>query len=229
MRLLAVLGFVVAASLVGWSSDAGAGRAHNPAEPGDFDAYILALSWSPQHCRTHPKDMGSRECGTANGFIVHGLWPQADYGAAPTECRHSGGPSDEVVKGMLDLMPSAGLIRHEWQAHGSCSGQSPSHYFRDVRTAYERVTIPAVYRTIRETYVTTIRDIEHAFVEANPTLAADRLSIVCDGKALREVRICLDKALQPRRCGDGGRDRCPSTDIAVYPRGPSARPPGADG
>lgn len=222
MRLLVVLGVLVAALLVGMPSDAAAGRAPSSTEPGDFDAYMLALSWSPQHCRTHAKEAGSRQCDTANGFIVHGLWPQADYGANPSTCRHSGGPSNEVVKGMLDLMPSAGLIRHEWQAHGSCSGESPTHYFRAVRTAYERLTIPPAYRTLRATSVTTLGEIERAFIDANPTLAADRLSIVCDGKALREVRICLDKELQPRRCRDGGRDRCPNRGITIYPRGASS-------
>ncbi|MEO6027210.1 MAG: ribonuclease T2 [Candidatus Binatia bacterium] len=221
MRCLAVLGVLVAASLVGLPSEVVAGRASSSTEPGDFDAYVLALSWSPQHCRTHPKERGSHECGTANGFIVHGLWPQADYGANPTACRHSGGPSNEVVTGMLDLMPSAGLIRHEWQAHGSCSGQSPTHYFRDVRSAYERFTIPPAYRTIRDTTVTTLGEIERAFIEANPTLKPNRLSVVCDGKALREIRICLDKELQPRACRDGGRDRCPGRGITVFPRGSS--------
>ena len=88
-------------------------------------------------------------------------------------------------------------------------------------TAYERFTIPPAYRTIRETTVTTLGEIERAFIAANPTLRPDRLSVVCDGKALREIRLCLDKALQPRACRDGGRDRCPGRGITVFPRGSS--------
>jgi ribonuclease T2 len=223
VRQLAVLTFVVTGLVIGWPLRVSARHARSSGEAGDFDGYVLALSWSPEHCRTHLKEMGSHECGTSDGFVVHGLWPQADHGPAPTECRHSGGPTDEVVEGMLDLMPSVGLIRHEWQTHGSCSGQSPSHYFHDVRVAYERLTIPALYRTIRETTFTTAGDVRRSFVDANPALAADRLAVVCDGTALREVRICLDRQLAPRPCGDAGRDRCPRGQIAVFPRGPSTQ------
>ena len=222
MRLRAVLAVVTAVVLTTVPSPVGARRGGASAytsEAGDFDFYLLALSWSPEHCRTHPKDADSHECETADGFVVHGLWPEADHGPAPTECRHSGGPSDEVVKGMLDLMPSAGLIRHEWQAHGACSGESPSHYFRDVRTAYERVRIPPRYRALRAAEDTPVDALTRAFVDVDPTLAPDRLSLVCDGDALREVRICLDKRLAPRSCGTGSRDRCPRGRVVVLPRG----------
>ena len=48
------------------------------AEPGDFDFYLLNLSWSPEFCATHPT---SPECASHLGFVVHGLWPQNTDGS----------------------------------------------------------------------------------------------------------------------------------------------------
>jgi len=38
-----------------------------------------------------------------------------------------------VVGSVLDVMPSPGLIFHEWDRHGTCSGLSPHAYFEAVQ------------------------------------------------------------------------------------------------
>jgi ribonuclease T2 len=43
-------------------------------------------------------------------------------------------------------------------------------------------------------------EIAAAFLEANPALAPDGLIVTCRDGLLREVRICLDRGLAPRRC-----------------------------
>ena len=52
-------------------------------EPGQFDFYVLALSWSPSFCEasgergTPPR----QQCGERPySFVVHGLWPQYEKG-----------------------------------------------------------------------------------------------------------------------------------------------------
>jgi ribonuclease T2 len=195
-------------------------RARAADDAGDFDSYTLALSWSPEHCQTHRKTSGSRECGMAYGFVVHGLWPDRDRGRSPESCSDALGPSADVVRAMLDVMPSEGLIRHEWQTHGTCSGLSPTRYFHQVRTAFERITIPKIYRTLRETQRTQSAEIKRAVLDANPDLRAGGVAVVCDDNRLREVHICLDKELAPQRCMPPAHDRCPGGTVEVPPRGP---------
>ena len=45
---------------------------------GDFDYYVLALSWSPNWCRLEGDAKGSDQCDPRHdhGWILHGLWPQ---------------------------------------------------------------------------------------------------------------------------------------------------------
>jgi ribonuclease T2 len=43
--------------------------------------------------------------------------------------------------------------------------------------------------------------IEDAFIEANPALPRDAITITCKSGQIAEARICLSKELQPRRCG----------------------------
>ena len=45
----------------------------------------------------------------------------------------SGRLNPSIVDGMLDLMPSPPLIRHEWRRHRTCSSMLPTEYFGEVR------------------------------------------------------------------------------------------------
>src|SRR5205823_211721 len=52
---------------------------------GQFDYYVLSLSWAPTYCQTHADDRA--ECsGKGFGFVLHGLWPQYDNGGYPENC-----------------------------------------------------------------------------------------------------------------------------------------------
>ena len=111
-------------------------------EPGQFDFYVLALSWSPSFCASASERGRSgrnmqMQCGGARpfSFVVHGLWPQYERGF-PEYCqRPAPRVSRDVVSSMLDLMPAPGLIFNEWDKHGVCSGLSVRAYFETTRKA----------------------------------------------------------------------------------------------
>ena len=44
-------------------------------KPGDFDYYVMALSWSPNWCALEGDRKGSDQCDARHdhGFILHGL------------------------------------------------------------------------------------------------------------------------------------------------------------
>ncbi len=55
------------------------------AQAGQFDYYLLSLSWAPTYCLTHADD--GAECSSKGyGFVLHGLWPQYDAGGYPENC-----------------------------------------------------------------------------------------------------------------------------------------------
>jgi ribonuclease T2 len=116
--------------------------------PGEFDYYVLSLSWSPSFCEAaaerRPDRAPSEQCGARPySFVVHGLWPQFERGF-PERCQNPPPRLNrDIVSSMLELMPARRLIYHEWDTHGTCSGLSPRAYFELVRKARAAVTIPA--------------------------------------------------------------------------------------
>ena len=48
-----------------------------------------------------------------------------------------------IVDGLADIMPGGGLVNHEWQTHGLCSGLNQADYFATLRRAFATVALPA--------------------------------------------------------------------------------------
>jgi ribonuclease T2 len=208
-------------ALASLAGDAAAqGRNERGGVPGEFDFYVLALSWSPGFCELEGDGRGRdrEQCapGARLGFVVHGLWPQNERGY-PTECGPAGRtPSRIALEQAAGLFPSEGLARHEWRRHGTCSGSSPSDYFADVRRARDKIVIPpALQKSERDQNWTAI-DLERAFVAANPGLRTDMMSVACRRGVLQEVRICFSKDLRGfRTCEEVDRSGCRTREITV--------------
>jgi ribonuclease T2 len=187
--------------------------------PGEFDYYLLALSWSPAFCLSSP---GAAECNGPRryGFIVHGLWPQNEQGW-PENCAVHDSVPDEVVRGIEDLMPARGLVYHEWSAHGTCSGLAPAAFFALVRRAYSEIAIPAELSNPVEAREQSPTAISKAFLDANHRLAAQSVVVTCTGQGaprLREVHVCLGRDLTPRACSaDVSRGACRAAEVIIPP------------
>lgn len=184
-----------------------------------FDFYVLSLSWSPSYCEAEGAKANRQQCGASrpHAFVVHGLWPQFERGY-PENCGTGEVKvSDQTARSLYDIMPSAGLIRHQWRKHGSCSGLSQSDYFAVLRTAREKVAIPEAYRRLDAYRRVDPERVEDEFLAANPGLSADGIAVTCDRRFLREVRICLTKELEFRDCGEVDRRSCSRDSIAMPP------------
>ena len=213
---------------VGVAGIAGAASAQDRRQnqAGQFDFYVLALSWSPSFCEaagergTPPQ----QQCaGRPYSFVVHGLWPQYEKGF-PEFCQQPAPRLDRnIVSSMLDLMPSPRLIFHEWDKHGTCSGLNPNAYFENVRKVRALVKIPDAYLDLKEPLMVTPDEVEDAFVQANPGLARDAIAVTCDSRRLGEVRICLGKDLRFRSCPEIDTRACRRDKVVMPPvRGGSA-------
>ncbi len=176
-------------------------NAQSEGEPGDFDFYVLALSWSPTWCATSEGAARSRQCDAESerGFVVHGLWPQYEEGY-PEFCRSGSRPSRSEVASILDIMPDRGLAAHAWRKHGSCSGLDPQDYFDATRTAFERVRIPQEFVTPAVEGSISAQAVEAAFVAANSGLESSGVAVSCGDGWLEEVRICLTHEFDFRDC-----------------------------
>jgi ribonuclease T2 len=189
-------------------------------EPGQFDFYVLALSWSPSFCEaagergTPPQ----QQCAARPySFVVHGLWPQYEKGF-PEFCQVPAPRLDRnIVSSMLDLMPATRLIFHEWDRHGVCSGLPARGYFEIVRKARAAVKIPSEYLDLKAELNVTPDEVEEAFVKANPGMSRAGVAVTCGSTRLSEVRICLTRELQFRECADVDRRACRRDKLVMPP------------
>ena len=184
---------------------------------GAFDYYVLALTWTPSFCAGEGR--GREVCDDADGagFSLHGLWPQYDDGwpsYCPTIHRD---PSRRETTAQAELFGSSGSAWHQWNKHGTCSGLTASDYFRLAGKAFERVRRPSVLRELERPVTLPATVVEDAFLDADAALTADGVTVTCRDGRIAEVRICLDRSLDPRACtGRTARD-CAQSDALLPP------------
>ena len=170
---------------------------------GDFDYYVMALSWNASWCEIEGdrRDADQCEAGRDLGFTLHGLWPQYEDGW-PSYCRTSErDPSRRETRAMADIMGSGGLAWHQWKKHGRCSGLSSDDFFALSREAYGRIARPSIFRRLPRDVSAPPKVFEDAFLEANPDLEPDGVTITCRNGYVQEARICFTRDLRFRRCG----------------------------
>lgn len=174
-----------------------AGDAHANAQPtgGNFDYYLLNLSWSPEFCQSHPD---AAECATHAAFVLHGLWPQNNDGTDPERCSNAPGPADPAA--YKDIYPDTGLLEHEWKTHGMCSGLSADAFFATARAAYRSVAIPPRLSALSSQTSMPPEDILDLFTQSNSGIARQSLALRCGNNYLTAVEVCLDKSLHPIPC-----------------------------
>jgi ribonuclease T2 len=176
---------------------------------GDFDFYVLSLSWSPSYCEAEGDRRRDVQCERPFAFVVHGLWPQYERGY-PADCRSSEGRLPEgLIRDQLDIFPAFGLVIHEWRKHGTCSGLRAADYFKAARRAFEAIRIPEAFVALDKPRMVDVGSVETAFREANAGLDPDEIAVTCDGRRLREVRVCFKRDLSEfRACPEVDGDSC---------------------
>jgi ribonuclease T2 len=190
-----------------------------PAAPGNFDFYLLTLSWSPGFCDTGGAAKSPDQCaaGANLGFVVHGLWPQFEHGY-PSDCDPSRPVSRVALQASDGVYPSEGLARYEWRKHGTCTGLSPEAYFASAKRARDSIVIPDAFQSpgVQQSFAPA--DIQRAFSAANPGLRPQTMAVGCARGELQDVRLCLSRDLrQFVDCPEVARASCRSTAILVAP------------
>lgn len=197
---------------------AGLARAEDE-RAGDFDYYVLSLSWSPTWCALEGDTRRSPQCdaGQDFGWVLHGLWPQFETGW-PSYCRSpERNPSRAETAAEADLFGTSGNAWHQWDKHGRCTGLSSRDFYRLAREAYGRVVRPPVFRKVDRTLRLPAAVVEEAFLETNAELSPDQITITCKSGRIQEARICLTRSLEFRDCGPDVVRDCSMRDALLEP------------
>lgn len=183
--------------------------------------HLLAVSWSPQACRTgddYPD--AEHQCQDNRfGLTLHGLWPNG-----PTRTRHprycAAAPaiSAATVRRHFCMTPSPSLQQHEWAAHGTCGWDTPEAYFDQAARLWDALERPDLEAIPAPDL--TAGAIRAAFARANPGLPESAVWVVLADGWFREARICYSKSFAWEPCPHGaGPDD--ATPVRLAPRGPA--------
>jgi ribonuclease T2 len=186
---------------------------------GDFDYFVMALSWSANWCAIEGDARNSPQCDAAedHGWILHGLWPQFHRGY-PSFCQTAKrAPSRSMTAEMADIMGTGGLAWHQWRKHGTCTDLEAADYFALSRAAYATITRPELFRKLDRTVKLPASNVEQAFLEVNPSLTRDSITITCRAGYIQEARICLSRDLALVPCGSDVIRDCSLTDAIFTP------------
>lgn len=181
-------------STAAWAQQCGPSRG----TPGQFDYYLLSLSWAPAYCATRSGERNAEQCGPGkrHGLVVHGLWPQYADGTWPQCCQAVPPLTDDpLIRRVSQVMIGHGLRRHEWEKHGSCVSDRPAEYFGKIDRAVTAVGLAPGLEPAR-------RRVKVSDIKTHFPVRPDAITVHCadKGRDLKEIRVCLDRALSPMAC-----------------------------
>lgn len=166
--------------------------------------YTLALSWSPEFCRTRRGGADDRQCSGRSGrfgFVVHGLWPEGQGANWPQWCPAVRQPSSAELARNMCISPSTRLLANAWAKHGACMASRPETYFRTVRTLWGDLRWPDFDRLSRREGLTA-GQVREAFSQANRSWEPGNIGLVINERGwLQEMRLCYGKDFEPVACG----------------------------
>lgn len=116
------------------------------------------------------------------------------------------------------MMPDESLIQAEWEKHGKCVALVTAHpplgaccfpgtcafrsgdeYLNTIEQLYTRLTIPELEPLLADKRVDQYK-IKRAFLEKNPGLRANQITVYMKGKELVDIKICYDLKLNFTAC-----------------------------
>ncbi len=173
--------------------------------------YVLALSWSPEWCRTRTASRyDTLQCRDNRfGWVLHGLWPNGIGPRHPAYCGEPVQLPAATLRKYLCATPSASLLQHEWAEHGTCGWKTPDAFFTQSTALYAALKRPSPARA------RTAGDLRTAFSAANPGFPRNGIFVGTRSGRLSEVRVCYDLAYKPRACPQRGAPD--ATAIMVTP------------
>src|SRR5690606_20719012 len=103
--------------------------------------YTLALSWSPEHCRTRgDSTRDAAQCSGRNGrfgLVGNRLWPEAHANTWPHRSPTRRQGTAWLARRHMCMTPSAQLLAHEWAKHGASMSHTPEAYLKAAQILWD--------------------------------------------------------------------------------------------
>lgn len=180
--------------------------------------YTLAISWSPQYCRSKAREPANAfQCGGNRfGFVLHGLWPDGKGAEWPQYCEPTTLLPPALIRRNLCATPSAQLQQHEWAKHGTCMpGVSQAEYFGRSTGLYRRLRYPDMMALSRRPL--TAGGLARAIARANPGIAPEMMRITATRQGwLDEVWLCLDTRFRYATCPSHQGGLKPGAPVKIW-------------
>ncbi|MEL7729874.1 ribonuclease T [Citromicrobium bathyomarinum] len=182
--------------------------------------YVLALSWSPEFCRTRTDSpRHARQCsglGGSFGLIVHGLWPQGARSWPQWCATRRARPTGAQLARQMCVQPSASLAMRQWAKHGSCLTDTPDRYFRITRILHRSLDWPDLDRLSRKEGLTA-GDIREAWMQANTNWRPEMIGVVLNERGwLEELRLCYGRDWMPAACKPSARGAADDAPAKIW-------------
>lgn len=199
---------------------------------GEFDLYVLALSWAPQFCvntpnKTLPGCLPQPRQYWQEHLTLHGLWQDYANGTYSSYCSTENLLPDELfyAEGRYNLEqnwpnlanPLNGTVAdrttnydHEWSKHGSCQGLSQQEYFHKALELQADVGTPPELITNRGGNVTRSQ-LQNHFIAPGVTAPQAAILTCTKDNYLQEIWICYNRA--PNSIQVAERIPCPPQSI----------------
>ena len=207
---------------------------HN--KPGDFEFYLLTLSFAPSFCSLSTANWSKDECRElteqkfeATPLTIHGLWPNRAHVSVknqPANCARVQLQLSEAVQTELARYMPGGpdLEKHEWDKHGTCSSLSPDDYFSTAVSLAKQMN-DVVGGVMRDNAMlggqVNLRQLIDGVAAKDQALAAS-IVVACmqpqagrgqnRGAVVEEIRFTLSKDFRPiaaSSVGMGQNSSCP--------------------
>lgn len=176
--------------------------------PDASSSSLLVLTWAPSLCPIEPSNSGCRS-GHVDSlgakFMLHGLWPQPSSEQycdvprqTPDKARQPISLPDAVSSQLETMMSdSSRMAKHEWYAHGTCSGVSPAEYFSVATALSDQAAgiLNPLFNGASGRQLTS-KSMREAFDARLGKGAGSRVALVCkgardEGAVAFEVRLSL--------------------------------------
>ncbi len=181
-------------------------------------SYTLIIRLTPAACALDPELQKLRQC--QDGFTLTISSLQAErVGKRLENCSRDQTNLSPLQERVVErVMPDKELRDEDWQKNGSCTGMTPTTYFRTIATYAQRLKIPSELASPRDT-VLAKSYIINRLEQLNPGLTEKSILLRCTADAthdlpiLTELRSCYNTSGQYDACPAYIKSNCPASVV----------------
>ena len=184
-------------------------------------SFTLIIRMTPAVCALDPELQKLRQCQDGFTLTISSLQAERAGGRRLENCSHDQTNLSPLQERVVErVMPDKQLRDEDWQRNGSCTGMTPTLYFRTIATYAQRLKIPSELASPRDT-VLTKSYIINKLQQLNPGLTDKSLLLRCTTESgrefpvLTELRSCYNTQGQYDACPAYIKSNCPSSVVIL--------------